>query len=166
MPKILVTPQKGLFQESGSGTLSGHKIEIKKITANAALLPSDSGKVILCNPAANTVITLPTISSALSGWNCTIIATEDAAGADEGMNAVISIDLGSGTNLANIGQIHEVDGGAGNFAAANDDFIVVTAAGSPGDRFEILTDGTRWYVQGYVKDLTNSDFSTNAVTIA
>jgi len=166
MPKILVTPAKGLHQVVGSGTLSGHKVEIKTVTADTTLTPADSGKIILCNPAAETTITLPTLSTALSGWNCVIIATEDAAVTDGSMNNIMNIDLGSGVNLANIGQIHEVDGGAGNFAAANDDFVVVTAAGTPGDRFEIFTDGTRWYVQGYVKSLTDSDFSTQPQSIA
>jgi len=166
MPKILVTPSKGLYQESGSGTLSGHKVAIKSVTASTTLTAADSGKVILCNPAAATDITLPTLSSALSGWNCVIIATEDAAGADEGMAAIINIDMGSATNLANIGQIHEVDGAAGNFAVANDDWVVMTAAATPGDRFEFLTDGNRWYVQGYVKDIDDADFSTQKTTIA
>ena len=71
-----------------------------------------------------------------------------------------------GTNLANIGQVHEVDGAAGNFAVANDDFFVFTAAATPGDRATCMTDGNRWYVQAYVKDLNDSDFSANASTIA
>ena len=82
------------------------------------------------------------------------------------MYAVVNIDLGSGSNLANVGQIHEVDGAAGNFAAANDDFVVFTAAASPGDTVEIFGIGNRWFVYGFVKDLSEADFSANATTIA
>ena len=53
-----------------------------------------------------------------------------------------------------------------NFAAANDDFVVFTAAASPGDTIEIFGNGKRWFVYGHVKDLTNADFSTQATSIA
>ena len=76
------------------------------------------------------------------------------------------VDLGSGANLINIGQVHEVDGEAGNFAVANDDFFVFTANSTPGDRLSCVSTGTQWIVQAYVKDLSDSDFSTQATTIA
>ena len=53
-----------------------------------------------------------------------------------------------------------------NFAAANDDFVVFTAAASPGDTVSIYTNGSRWFVYGTVKDLSEADFSANATTIA
>ena len=82
------------------------------------------------------------------------------------MDQVVNVDLGSGSNLANVGLITEVNGDAGNFAAANDDFVVFTAAASPGDTVEIFGNGKRWFVYGFVKDLSEADFSANATTIA
>ena len=95
---------------------------IEAVTADKTLVEGDSGKTFLVNPAAETTITLP--STLISGWHCTVIVTEDIAATDGSMDQIVNIDLGSGTNLANIGQVHEVDGAAGNFAVANDYFFV------------------------------------------
>ena len=51
MPKVLVTPAKGLFQEAGDGTLSGHKKDVKVVTGNATLTLADSGKIIILGSA-------------------------------------------------------------------------------------------------------------------
>ena len=149
-----------------NSSLSNKFMNIKKITENYTCLASDSGSYILVNPTAKTTVTLPTISEDLVGWYVKVILTEDAAGADEGMNFIVNIDMGSGTNLANIGMIQEVDGAAGDQIVANDDFIVNTAAANPGNTFDIWCDGYRWYVQGVVGDLTDAAFSTGADTIA
>ena len=140
--------------------------KVKKVTENYTCLASDSGSYILVNPTAATTVTLPTISEDLVGWYVKVIIGEDVAGADTGMNQIVNIDMGSGTNLANIGMIQEIDGTAGDQAVANDDFIVNTAAANPGNTFDIWCDGYRWYVQGVVGDLTDAAFSTGATTIA
>jgi len=153
-----------LNSNSGSYGDVYRKEVIKNITADTTLTDADSGKLIFVDPAAETTITLPDVS--IAGWSCTIILDEGEAGTDQGMDAVVNIDLGSGANLANVGQIHEVDGAAGNFAAANDDFVVFTADASPGDTVKIYSNGSRWFVYGFVKDLNAGDFSANATTIA
>ena len=137
---------------------------IKNITADTTLTDADSGKICIVDPAAETTVTLPDVG--LIGWSCTIILDEGEAGTDKGMDAVVNVDLGSGANLANVGQIHEVDGAAGNFAAANDDFVVFTANASPGDMVKVMSNGARWFVYGFVKDLDAGDFSTQATSIA
>ena len=130
------------------------------VTANKTLVAKDSGKIILVHPAAATTITLPTISSSIKGWNCAIILDDSATGLDQNMDATVDIDLGSGTNLANVGLILEVDGAAGDHCVANDDFVTCSANASSGDRFDIFTDGNRWYVYGLVKDATECVFAT------
>ena len=137
---------------------------IKSVTADTTLTTADSGKLIIVDPAAETTITLPDVAN--KGWNCRIILDEGEAGTDGGMDAVVNVDLGSGSNLANVGQIHEVNGEAGNFAAANDDFVVFTAAASPGDTVEVISNCASCCVFGFVKDITDSDISANATTIA
>ena len=151
------------YLNSSSGVSNLDK-KIRKVTASVTLDGNDSGSIILVNPTAATTITLP--STLVSGWNCRVVCTEDIAATDGSMDQIVNVDMGSGTNLANIGQVHEVDGTAGNFAAAGDDFFVFTAASTPGDQAEFWTDGERWYIQAYVKDLSDSDFSANATTIA
>ena len=147
----------------GAGTvLSGYRLSVKDITANTTLTTADSGKIVLVDPTTTTLITLPTISTSLSGWHCSIVLDESETGADTTMDQKVNVDLGSGTNLANVGLILEVDGAAGDHAVANDDFINCSAAASPGDRFDIFTDGTRWYVYGTVKDATECVFNTAA----
>ena len=154
------------YLNSSSG-VSNLDLKVRKVTASVTLDGNDSGSIILCNPTATTLITLPTISSVSSGWNCRVIITEDAAVTDAGMNQILSVDMGSGTNLANVGFMTTCnDSGAGNFCAANDDFVVFTAAATPGDYCDFFTDGERWYAYGMGQDLTDADFSANAGTIA
>jgi hypothetical protein len=151
---------------NSNSSLSNQFINVKKITENYTCLASDSGSYILVNPTATTTVTLPTVSEDLVGWYVKVVLTEDVAGAGDGMDQIVNIDMGSGTNLANIGMIVEADGAAGDYCVANDDFIVNTAAAAAGNAFDIWCDGYRWYVQGMVDDLAASAFSTGADTIA
>ena len=153
------------YLNSSSG-ISNLDLKIRKVTASVTLDGNDSGSIILVNPTATTLITLPTLSSVESGWNCKVMVTEDAAQTDAGMNQIVSVDMGSGTNLANVGSATGYDDGVGAICAANDDFFVWTAAATAGDYCDFFTDGERWYAQGYGKDLTDADFSANAETIA
>ena len=137
------------------------KWNLEAVTADKTLTVDDSGKLFVVNPAAETTITLPSVG--LVGWNCTVVLTEGIAATDGSMDQVVNIALGQGDN---IGQVHEVDGQAGNFAATGDDYFVFTAAATPGDRVELISDGTQWIIQAYVKDLSDADFSANADTIA
>ena len=151
------------YLNSSSG-VSNLDLKIRKVTASATLTQEDSGSIILVNPAATTLVTLP--STLVSGWNCKVIITEDAAVTDASMNNIVSVDMGSGTNLANVGVMVGYDDGIGNFCASGDDFVVWTAAATPGDYADFLSDGERWYIYGCGKDLTDADFSANAETIA
>ncbi|MAF42539.1 MAG: hypothetical protein CMI54_00025 [Parcubacteria group bacterium] len=147
--------------EFGAGTiLSGQYLSVKNVTADTTLTTADSAKIVLVDPAATTAITLPT--TLVSGWHVSVILDESATGEDAGMDQIVNIDLGSGTNLANVGLILEVDGAAGDHCVANDDWVTCSAAASPGDRFDIFTDGNRWYVYGTVKDVTECVFATAA----
>ena len=146
------------FKRDTTNPVIGFK-KIKAITANTTLLSSDSGKIIMCNPTATTLITLPSLEA---GWHCKIVLTEDATGLDTGMDQKVNVDLGSGANLANVGLILEVDGAAGDHAVANDDFVNFSAAASPGDMLDIFCDGSRWFIYGIVKDATEVVFNTAA----
>jgi len=143
----------------GAGTvIHGHYKKVEAITADQTLAAADSGKIFLVNPAATTAITLPT--TLVSGWHCTIILTESTDGSDEGMNNKVNIDFGSGNDV--VGMTVATDGDAGDYAVNDDDFIACAADASPGDRFDVFTEGTRWYVHGIVNDASTVPFATGA----
>ena len=73
------------------------------------------------------------------------------------MDQKVNINLGADTD--NVGLILAVDGDAGDQAVDGDDYIACTAAASPGDRFEFLSDGTRWFIHGLVADATETPFA-------
>ena len=136
---------------------------VHNLTADYTCLESDSGKTFIVLPAADTDITLPTPGSGTSaageGWNCNIILQSDSGfGGDELMDQKVNIDLSAGT--ANVGIIHGGDAGGSDQAVSGDDFINCTDAASPGDRFNILCDGTRYYVTGWVIDSSECPFGT------
>jgi len=153
------------YLNSSSG-VSNLDMKVRKVTASVTLDGDDSGSIVLVNPTATTLITLPALSSVSSGWNCKVMITEDAAQTDAGMNQIVSVDMGSAVNITNVGSATGYDDGAGEICAAGDDFFVWTAAATAGDYCDFYTDGERWYAQGYGKDLTDATFSANAETIA
>ena len=136
---------------------------IQNITADHTVLASDSGTTFIVLPAADTDITLPTPGSGTAnageGWNCKIILQSDSGfGGDGIMDYKVNIDLGADTN--NVGIIHGGDAGGSDQAVSGDDFINCTANASPGDRFEFITDGTRWFMTGWVIDSSETPFGT------
>jgi hypothetical protein len=134
---------------------------VENVLADITLTNEDSGKLLLVNPTAETTITMPAIGHV--GFQVDIVLTEGIAATDGSMDQVVNVSFGQGDN---IGQVHEVDGTAGNFMVTGDDFFVFTAASTPGDRISCVSTGTQWIAQAYVKDLSDSDFSANATTIA
>ena len=134
--------------------------KIVKVTEDTTLTADQSGSIVLCNPTATTDITLPALSSCQSGWNCKIILTEDTFSGDTIMNQKVNINFGSGNSVC--GVVAGSDGDAGDISVSGDDFINCTAAATPGDRFDIFTDGTVWYVNGFAYDASECAFNTAA----
>jgi len=143
-----------------NSSVSNHALKIKKVVADITLTAEDSGSVILVNPTATTEIDLPTLANAGSGWYCKIILTEDTFSGDTTMNQKVNIDFGSGNSIC--GQVGGFDTAAGDIAVSGDDFINCSAAATPGDRFDIFTDGTIWYVNGLAYDASECAFGTAA----
>jgi len=73
MPKVLVTPAAGLFQEAGDGTLSGHKKEVKILTTSTTLTLADSGKIIVLGGAGTVQFPVS------AGWNAEFYLTGASA---------------------------------------------------------------------------------------
>lgn len=146
-----------------SKSLVGHRYYVKKIVESTTLASVDSGSVCLVNPAAATVITLPSMAVSLRGWNTTIVITEDTTASAGGMNAVVSVAFGQGDN---VGKVQDATGTGSNFPATGDTHFVFTADATPGDSLHCWTDGTRWYVEASVRALASGDFSGGAGSIS
>ena len=136
----------------------GVRKNIHKLTADYTCLESDSGKIFLVNPAATTAVTLPTITTSIEGWHCTVMVTEDVAGTIGGMNGIVNVDFGSGNIV--IGQIGSSSNVAGDFAVTGEDFVNFSAAASPGDYIDVFTDGVVWYVKGMATDAVEGTADT------
>ena len=135
---------------------------IQTITANHTVLPSDSGSTFIVLPAGTTLLSLPTPSNAGDGWNITVILQSDSGfGGDGLMDNIVNIGLG---DFDTVGLVLATDTAAGDQAVDGDDFIACTVDASPGDRFEILTDGTRWFVHGLVADTDVATFAASAAS--
>ena len=135
---------------------------IQNITANHTVLASDSGSTFIVLPAATTLLSLPTPSAAGEGWNIKVILQSDSGfGGDGLMDNIVNIGLG---DFDTVGLVLATDTAAGDQAVDGDDFIACTVDASPGDRFEILTDGTRWFVHGLVADTDVATFAASAAS--
>ena len=106
-------------------------------TASFTLDPSDSGKVFILKDAAITV-TLPTLSTNLAGFQITLISGDDSE----------HIVTGGASKIYG----HSIDA-SGNAADAvlplTGHSTITPAAGiAIGDKYEITSDGTNWYMSG------------------
>ena len=135
------------------------RMHIQNITADHTALASDSNTVFIVLPAADTDLTLPAPATAGEGWNCKVILQSDSGfGGDTIMDYKVNIDLSADSN--NVGNIFGSDGDTGVAAVDTNDFINCSAAASPGDTFDIICDGTRYFVNGFVFDASECVFGT------
>jgi hypothetical protein len=108
---------------------------VESATASFSLAVGDSGKVFILKDAAVTV-TLPSLSDIEAGYSVKLISGDDSehviAGADSKL----------------YGTIVQVTSSAANerIAAASG---YTLAAGEIGDMFDIVSDGTNWYISGF-----------------
>jgi len=108
---------------------------VESATASFSLAVGDSGKAFILKDAAVTV-TLPSLSDIEAGYSVKLISGDDSehviAGADSKL----------------YGTIVQVTASAANerIAAASG---YTLAAGEIGDMFDIVSDGTNWYISGF-----------------
>ena len=104
-------------------------------TASFTLDPSDSGKTFILKDAAITV-TLPTLSTSLAGFQITLISGDDSEHIVTGGASKIyghSIDA-SGTAAETV------------LPLTGHSTITPAAGIAIGDKYEITSDGTNWYM--------------------
>ena len=108
----------------------------------------------------NRVLDEERINSSDFDLNRNIILQSDSGfGGDTIMDQKVNINM---VSTANVGLILAVDGDAGDQAVNADDYIACSTAASPGDRFEFLSDGTRYFVHGLVADASETPFAQAA----
>jgi|TARA_B100000315_G_scaffold133592_2_gene123098 hypothetical protein len=117
----------------------------ESVTADKTLVAKDSGKVFIPSGAARTV-TLPTVSSSLAGFHCTIISGDDSEHVISGGASLIYYHGSYGTDHAsNTGRdIHETVSS------------LTLGAGAINDTIDISCDGTYWYCSGSTKATVNA----------
>ena len=130
---------------------------VKSLTGAYQMLASDSNTIFMSNQAAGYIVTLPSIADAQAGWNCkVIIATNVTSG-----NFVIT-ELGSADTNVMILQTTENDVSASGAPAGTSTgcttMTLASGADVIGDSFDILCDGTSWFVTARV----NADAAVTA----
>tara|TARA_R100000664_G_C2697556_1_gene99219 strand:+ start:15 stop:422 length:408 start_codon:yes stop_codon:yes gene_type:complete len=108
---------------------------VENATSSFSLTPNDSGKTFILKDAAVTV-TLPTLSTDIAGFQVTLISGDDSE----------HIVTGGASKIYG----HSVDA-SGNAAETilplTGHSTITPAAGvAIGDKFEIISDGTNWYM--------------------
>ena len=104
---------------------------VESATASFSLEVGDSGKTFILKDAAVTV-TLPTLSDIEAGYSITLISGDDSE----------HIIAGGASKI--YGQIGDRAGG--NFERINAASGYTLGTALIGDRFELTSDGTNWYM--------------------
>ena len=126
-------------------------------TANYTCTATDSGATILVNPAATTLIQLPSVSVG-AGWHITIVIDEQDGGT---MDQKVNIGTASGEFFQ--GWILGTDGGGHDVAnPASDDFINCSTNSTSGEKFEIVCDGTYMHCSAVAVDISDTKFAATA----
>ena len=107
---------------------------VESATASFSLAGGDSGKTFILKDAAVTV-TLPTLSDIEAGYKVTLISGSD----DE------HIIAGGASKI--YGQIGDRAGA--NFERINAASGYTLGTALIGDRFDLISDGTNWYITGW-----------------
>ena len=108
---------------------------VESADASFSLAVGDSGKVFILKGAAVTV-TLPALSDIEAGYSVKLISGDDSE----------HIIAGAASKL--YGTIVQVTSSAANERIAAASGYTLTA-GEIGDMFDIVSDGTNWYISGF-----------------
>ena len=106
---------------------------VESATASFSLAPGDSGKVFILKDAAITV-TLPALSDIDAGFKVKLISGDDSEHVIAGGASKIYGQIGDRAG-ANFERINAASGYTLNTALI-------------GDWFELISDGTNWYISG------------------
>ena len=132
---------------------------VETITTTRQLTRGDSGKVFMVDNTAAFDTNLPDLSSEIAGWNCKMIVQVDGAAAVSVLAYGLPTAGGSVAVSDDAEQVHyreiSLVTNVGNVAATADGFSI-GADSIIGDYFDILTDGTTWFVNGNVHEIDHA----------
>ena len=141
-------------------TLTGQKARYLAKTADYTVTANDGGAVVHVNPAATTLIQLPSASTVGAGWKLTVIIDEQDGGT---MDQIVNIGTASGEFFT--GMIIGADAGGSVVAnGTSHDFINCSTSSTSGEKFDFVSDGTRMHCVGIAIDVTDTLFATSAAS--
>tara|TARA_Y100000310_G_scaffold307283_1_gene349249 strand:+ start:283 stop:756 length:474 start_codon:yes stop_codon:yes gene_type:complete len=150
MPKVTVTDKKGLVQSAGTTVdfqntvlVSGNFANVCKtilLTGSGAtktLTAADSGSVVILGGSDASTVTLPAVAN---GLHFKFIFSTAIAHKVDGGAAVIQGSIWDNTNGTTLARN----------ALSNVTSITQTNNPAIGDHFTLASDGTNWYVEGWM----------------
>mgnify|MGYP003133319843 CR=1 FL=1 len=102
-------------------------------------LDSDSGKIFVLNAAAGAAITLPTVANTSEGWNAKFIVGTAFATSDWTIVASAAVIKGG---------VNELTDSVGPSTAGATTINLELAADTVGDYYELVFDGTQYWLNG------------------
>jgi len=106
------------------------------------MLDSDSGSVFMLNAAAGAAVTLPTVANTSKGWNAKFIVAQAFATTDWTIVASAAVIKGGVNEL----ETDTGDDGPSSTGATN--MHLELAAETIGDYYELVFDGTSYWLSG------------------
>ena len=130
------------------------RLNLQDIAAAYTVLPGDSGKTFMVNQASAFAIDSPNAATALDGFRSALIVGTLGAHA-----VTINATTADGDSMHG----HGIDGedGAAQTVSEGTGFDVVTLASgaTKGDRVQLVSDGTSWYVFSLAADKAHITFT-------
>ena len=123
------------------------RANVGSITGDYQLLASDSGKTFFNKVAAGATVTLPAIADAQEGWNCKIIISTNVTSGNFTITEKAASDTDKIILQTNEQQNNAVPAGASTGCT---NVLLASGADTIGDSFDIICDGTSWFVHANV----------------
>ena len=115
---------------------------VHSLTGAYQCLDSDSGKVFVLNAAAGAAITLPTVANTSEGWNAKFIVGTAFATTDWTIVASAAVIKGG------VNELETDDGEDGPSSTGATNMHLELAAETIGDYYELVFDGTSYWLSG------------------
>ena len=134
--------------ESITLAAKGNFANVQSVTDALALVKADSGKVLMLDDAAGFTLTLPSVAEAGAGWNCKIIVSTNCTSNDY----IITEKTSADTDVL-VSQINELETDTNEDGPSSTGHTTITLANAldtVGDTFDIVCNGTKFFVQGTV----------------
>lgn len=120
------------------------------VTATRTLTADDNGSILFLNSATEFVTTLPLPAK---GLRFTFIVTAAPSGAN------YTVVTAGSANII-VGMQNSVAGDAGDTGTTDDTISFVSGSSLPGDKVDVVSDGTNWFAHAISKVAAAITFTT------